>query len=591
MATLTPLVPIGDSSVFPYVLYNRGASAWTETATAASYTHINQTVGSIANGDTGIGLPLSHNAVSVVARFLFSNTPADFVSMDTLSVHYDAEGVGYSDDTGSLSVVIWHSTLGNLTSTVTIQSFNGSVYSRTNPVQNQTVAFSITPAGTTATKAQWDAAYLYFTATDIKNKGSDSASIVLADIRLTGTYTGGGSTTPKTVAATSTMTPALSRTKTAVRTLAATSTMTPIISRVRTAVRTLAATSTMTAAYLKNIGKTIAASSVMTPVLDKGLLVTQAIDAVSTMVANIALTRTYQRTLAATSTMAAAVVKVVGKTLAVGSTLVPTMNRAVTLLRTLAVNSTHIPTLNRVVSYPRTLAASSAMTPVLVAAKTFSRALDAVSTMTASMLKTVGKTLAVSSTLTPVIDGTTTFVRTLAASSTMVADRVLKILKTLEVSSVMTPVLSASQLILKNIAAASTMVASLTPKQVLGVLLEATSTMVPTLTRVATFAQNLSVGSAMTVGLDRLIKKTLAASTTLTASMVRGMFVTLDAVSSLVPSLQEIAAFPRTIAASVSNVANLVTNFIPGGPGPVLTKLFSRAVASTGRVLKVPKDT
>jgi hypothetical protein len=120
-------------------------------------------------------------------------------------------------------------------------------------------------------------------------------------------YSAGAVTNFQTVAATSTVTPSLTRVTTWVETLAATSTVTAGLTQLRTFYRTLAVTSPVTAvlARLNTFYRTLATSSTVTAALSTVTTRYRTLAASSTVSAGLAEAYLAVRTLAATTTAAA----------------------------------------------------------------------------------------------------------------------------------------------------------------------------------------------------------------------------------------------------------------------------------------------
>ena len=218
-------------------------------------------------------------------------------------------------------------------------------------------------------------------------------------------YDAGATTYQETVAATSTMTPAVTDVMTALRTLAATSTMSPVIAKLATYYRTIAASSAMTAV----VGKVA----------------------------------TFYRTLAATSSMTAAVARRMYQTVAATSTMVADLTKGLVQGITIAATSTMTAAITDVFTAVRSLNVSSTMTSVLAKAATFYRTVAASTTLTSAVQKTVSKYLSVSSTATPGLSKPATFARSLAATT------------------VVTPAVAAAYVTSRTLAAVSTAVAGL----------------------------------------------------------------------------------------------------------------------------------
>jgi len=153
-----------------------------------------------ATGDNGLALAPAANTTAIISMGL-DDTPADFVSMDSLSIRYSSAQFGTrTDDTGYLS--IWIITSGG----VGLAGFSSVDYlmldlffsgtwngdgsqggTATAPAYNKTNTFDY--LNTSATKADWDTAVARVAWGDTRNMASDASSIILVDFQLEGTYT------------------------------------------------------------------------------------------------------------------------------------------------------------------------------------------------------------------------------------------------------------------------------------------------------------------------------------------------------------------------------------------------------------------
>lgn len=222
MATLTPLRPTDNTGSSSGLL--PGASRW-ERASGAwiEWVQINPVVvpdqlndamaTGVADGQFGVGLPEGYNG-SIAYTMDVDNMPADFASMDTLSIRYSTAEVGgpYSDDLAYIFCIIKNGTtvLAAYANDLNQQKLldhhelggaNGwsltsgpkSGGSGTAPAYDKLLNFEY--VDTSASKATWDSAKIEFFFFDSRNMGSDSATIVLVDFQLEGTYTTSGPAT------------------------------------------------------------------------------------------------------------------------------------------------------------------------------------------------------------------------------------------------------------------------------------------------------------------------------------------------------------------------------------------------------------
>lgn len=193
MATLPALRLNGDISVTGNLRrWDRAAGVWTDAA-AGVYNDTLQTVGTIADGDTGIGLAAGTNT-SDTNDFAFDDMPADFADagMLTLSIHYDAFGDNYVDDNNSFIGVQFFDSTGATAYTGQLQIIRFTTaggYAPAQTVQDQTTAFTISPTGLNATRAQWNDALCRMVFNDNRVKGNDAGFLIAVDLEFTGTYT------------------------------------------------------------------------------------------------------------------------------------------------------------------------------------------------------------------------------------------------------------------------------------------------------------------------------------------------------------------------------------------------------------------
>lgn len=110
--------------------------------------------------------------------------PSDFLSMTSLSYNVRYRQFGRVDDTVSFTILVTNSAGTALTNTVTISNVTTTAFTNSG-----VTAFTLTTAGTTATKADWDAARLVIGQTYTASMTPDGAYIAISAIELTGDYT------------------------------------------------------------------------------------------------------------------------------------------------------------------------------------------------------------------------------------------------------------------------------------------------------------------------------------------------------------------------------------------------------------------
>lgn len=404
----------------------------------------------------------------------------------------------------------------------------------------------------------------------------------------------GGTTTYKTIAASSTMTPSISKVGTWARTLAASSTVTAAMSRVSTWYRTIAASSTVTAAMsrVSTWYRTIAATTTAAAALAYGKLYSRTIAATSTVTAAVSKVTTYARTLAATSTVAAALSKVSTwyRNLDVTSTVSPVLSTVATWYKTIAATTTAAAALAKTKIGVVAIAASSTMTAALAAVQLIVKQLDVTSTMTPALTKvaTFYQTIAASTTVTAALTKVSTWYRTLAATTTVAVTMTRKMFKTLAVTTTVTAALSAVQLLLIAINATSAMTAQISTVFTAARTIAATSTMTPAVSRAVTFLQTVAASSTMTAAVQRTVGLTLSATMSSNVSITRKFFKTLAVSTTVTPTVITVFVAIRAIDAAATLVAALSKVFIPAGPPPSWS--FAKWLGSPGRTQWSGKD-
>jgi hypothetical protein len=120
-----------------------------------------------------------------------------------------------------------------------------------------------------------------------------------------------------------------------------------------------------------------------------------------------------------------------------------------------------------------------------------------------------------------------------------------------------------------TIAATSAFTPSLTTRGIFSRTLAVTGTWTPAIQKFIGF--HLSVTSAFAVAMTKQVTKTLAVTSVFLTGMVKKVFLTLVTTSTFVVAMQAAAIFRRTLAATSTFVANLVTVYIPFFVGDVVS--------------------
>lgn len=132
--------------------------------------------GLLQNLDDSFGVATIHLGLT--------DSPIDFLSMDSVTARLYIESINYTDDEGVLDVFIGHDTLGALTSTETAYDF--AVDGNTSGVVD--VPLTLTAAGQSASKTDWDGAYIGLTWTNTKNMASDDGKTRVYGVEVNGEF-------------------------------------------------------------------------------------------------------------------------------------------------------------------------------------------------------------------------------------------------------------------------------------------------------------------------------------------------------------------------------------------------------------------
>lgn len=379
---------------------------------------INQsrTLDTIPAGWTQVGTPESAGSHSSTAIYYYTDGTEGYTGdgTDTISVTWSASNSGEhvsvrvsgAEDPATTAIAFAYASQGPGTS----QDYNFPQVSPTASrdhlylgglIGDSTVVISTPPTN--------------YTLTDTQAGGGASAAVSVIDRELTAqnedpaVVTSGlskadqfyiifmaiapaaaGTTTPQAVAATSTMTPALSRSITYVQTVAAAVTLTAVLARVVDYFRSLSVGSPMTPTLARTAEflRSLSVSSTLTPVVSRTVDYFRNLSVTSSMTAALARANLFQVAVDATSTIVAGLSKlsVQGVTIAATTTMTAAMTRLSTFARSLAVASPMAVVVTKTASFFRTLAATSAVNSALVEGAIFLRTLATTVSNAASLI-------------------------------------------------------------------------------------------------------------------------------------------------------------------------------------------------------------
>lgn len=197
MATLPTLYPTSDVQV----------GTWTTDANGTTnlWQKIEEGVATATDTNDFIRAPAgASNTTANQYEAGFTDTPSDFLSMDSLSVNVRYNQTGRSDDTLSLVVRIESSGGTAYTNDLTISTITTTTFTNSGAT-----ALTLTSAGLAATKTDWDSAYIALSQTYNASMANDNARVQVSAIELTGIYSGGVTVTPATISTVATL-PAVS---------------------------------------------------------------------------------------------------------------------------------------------------------------------------------------------------------------------------------------------------------------------------------------------------------------------------------------------------------------------------------------------
>lgn len=191
MATLPTLIPTSDAvGSFGGFTDNAGG-------TTNLYTKVDETIaGAVDTNDYIQGGALAN------VGFLFTDMPADFVSMSSLSIQLRYAESGRVDDTVAITARVFDPTAGGLTTMAGATSGPLTPSKQTIVVSATSTAFANSSVvafvylDTTANKASWDGARIELDVVITTTKGADGAVAKISAVELTGTYTASAAEDP-----------------------------------------------------------------------------------------------------------------------------------------------------------------------------------------------------------------------------------------------------------------------------------------------------------------------------------------------------------------------------------------------------------
>lgn len=114
----------------------------------------------------------------------FTDMPSDFLGMATLSINVRYAQTGRVDDTLGLTVIVKKSDGTAFTNTLTVNAnITATAYANLGAT-----AFTIQAAGLSASRTDWNGAYIEFSQSYSASKSNDSAAVTVSAVELTGTY-------------------------------------------------------------------------------------------------------------------------------------------------------------------------------------------------------------------------------------------------------------------------------------------------------------------------------------------------------------------------------------------------------------------
>lgn len=179
MATFGTLLPNGDGTINTAVITR-------SSGTNAYNTYVAQDP---TTGQPDAGYLYNAGATGGNAYFEFTDMPADFGSITTLSVRTHTVVSGRVDDNIDLRVAIYDSTESTLYAGDSGGTQGAQVGGAQNPAGLQTTALTIATAGTNATPTQWSAARIRINWIYAQVMSKDTYDLRLHALDLTGTYT------------------------------------------------------------------------------------------------------------------------------------------------------------------------------------------------------------------------------------------------------------------------------------------------------------------------------------------------------------------------------------------------------------------
>lgn len=189
MATLPTLYPTSDVQV----------GTWTTDAggTTNLWQKIEEGIAGATDTNDFIRAPTgTSNTTANQYEVGFTDTPTDFLAMETLSVNVRYNQTGRSDDTLSLVIRVESSAGTAYTNDLTIANITTTAFTNSG-----VTALTLTSAGLAAIQSDWDGAYIVLSQTYTASMANDNARVQVSAIELTGSYTPVVRATPATISA------------------------------------------------------------------------------------------------------------------------------------------------------------------------------------------------------------------------------------------------------------------------------------------------------------------------------------------------------------------------------------------------------
>lgn len=173
MTTLGPLSPDGDGTIGAAIEHDAGTGS-------PFYTHFDEDPASA--GADWVGNDLSES--SDTAFFDVADMPADFGSIDALTIDYSRQAQGFGNDTCTLYVQVFASDEStNYTDEITLATETDTTKI------TETGTFAVNATGLAASKSSWNGAQIRFRWNYSQSTGPDNAQILIFAFEINGDYT------------------------------------------------------------------------------------------------------------------------------------------------------------------------------------------------------------------------------------------------------------------------------------------------------------------------------------------------------------------------------------------------------------------